>query len=257
LSIAKKLEVALTKRAFWVVSTLAVLFSIAANINKFFDYYIADVRKPISNQNVTTGNMTNLTQYYSYFQAYYTAFEYTTVNSALQVSEALFRDLVIVVILIPLNILILVELKQSTQRRAALATGSVYGGTSDVSSTTAQMSNAAAVTGLTSNGVGHRLVVTALIAERKRAIMIIVTGLSYIIGHSLNVYASIRSSFILPRPSGPLWYCLAFASMTLVRLSYATPFVFYYFFNTRFQNFANKTFGYLLSPVWAVLAKKE
>jgi hypothetical protein len=98
-------------------------------------------------------------------------------------------------------------------------------------------------------------VLTATKAERKRLVMIVLIGVNYILGHSLNVAWRIIDNFIIIHASGPYWVCLSFAAYTLVAISYATPFFFYYFFNMGFKESANCVLKYVFYPLWLVLVK--
>jgi hypothetical protein len=191
------------------------------------------LNQPRGHHNVTVGNVTILVNdYYTYYSQYYTDFEYTVANSSWQVAQFLFRDLVLAVALIVINILILAQIKQMTQRRLMLTGGH--------NNTT---------------GVTDPSVLAAMNAERKRSIMIVLTGLNFVLGHSLNVAWRIIDNFIIKHASSPMWVCFSFAAYTLVAIAYATPFFFYYFFNTHFMKCANRTMKYIFYPLWLVMVK--
>jgi hypothetical protein len=231
--VIKKFEFALTKLAFYIITPSVVVFSTLACLNRFFQLYVVKLEQITGNHNVTVGNVTTVvTDYYTYYSDEYHAFEYTVANASWQVAQFLFRDLGLAVALIVINILILVQIKQMTQRRMMLTGGH---------------NNTTAVT--------DPSVLAAMKAERKRSIMIVLTGLNFVLGHSLNVAWRIIDNFIVKHASTPVWMCVQFAAYTLVAIAYATPFFFYYFFNTHFMKCANQIMKVVFYPLWRVFVR--
>jgi hypothetical protein len=81
-------------------------------------------------------------------------------------------------------------------------------------------------------GEENATVKATLKAEKRKMIMILLTGINYFIGHSLNFVDTVFRFFFL---SSPLTSCLELLAYIFLTLSYATPFFFYYFFNKIFK----------------------
>jgi hypothetical protein len=98
-------------------------------------------------------------------------------------------------------------------------------------------------------------IVKALRAERRKAKMIFFTGLNFMIGHLAWLIYSLRNAVDLNFYTTPEFGCFFFFGDSLLYVSYATPFFFYYIFNTQFNKFANKTFKYAFYPLHFVYRK--
>jgi hypothetical protein len=130
----------------------------------------------------------------------------------------------VAIALIVINLLILAQMRRMTQRRVSLAS---HCSATDTS------------------------VIFAMKAERKRSILIVLTGVNYIGGHTLFVVFQIFFYFFINQ-NDP-WYCVKYASTTLLLTAYASPFFFYYFFNTQFFKYANRNLQFMFFPVWRVM----
>jgi hypothetical protein len=81
--------------------------------------------------------------------------------------------------------------------------------------------------------------------------MIVLTGVNYILGHVARPFASVQNLFF-PSAShipGSAWPCFYAVAYFLVYLAYASPFIFYYFFNTQFNKLANTTLEVVFYPL--------
>jgi hypothetical protein len=106
-------------------------------------------------------------------------------------------------------------------------------------------------------GEENATVKATLKAEKKKMIMILLTGVNYFAGHSINLVFQVFLHF---DSQNSLTKCFAFLQYIFLTLSYATSFFFYYFFNKRFKqeinslvlfSFARKTFKSVLSSTTA------
>jgi hypothetical protein len=158
----------------------------------------------------------------------------------------LFRDLGLTVALLIINWLILVQMQQSTKRRLKMAGAHKKENpapTTTATLTVAEGGSAAPAMSATAS----RSVIAAQKAERKRSIMIVLTGLNYMLGHSLYIVFTLNGFIIVS--GDPTWTCVAFAAKILLSIAYSTPIFFYYFFNTHFYKFANTNLKRLVMPV--------
>jgi hypothetical protein len=112
----------MTKKAFYVTTAVAFLFSVLINCNLFIGLYVKKLVWPLSHQNVTVGNTTTLvTEYYDIFYKSQNNFYYTKANRYWDIIKFLFRDLGVALALLAINWLILAQMRQSTRRRLWMA----------------------------------------------------------------------------------------------------------------------------------------
>jgi hypothetical protein len=78
-------------------------------------------------------------------------------------------------------------------------------------------------------------------AEKKKMIMILLTGVNFCTGNMISFVFQL----VLLIPSGYTSSCLNFLNALFLNLSYGTPFFFYYFFNKKFKKETN---NFLLFP---------
>jgi hypothetical protein len=231
LSITQKLKLLQRPAAFYVISLASILFAVAFNSCLFFEGFITRITYPIP---IGYEDSIPLVYNYTYYYFGYTYFALSDVNQWLVVAQSLFRDLILMIVLVVINTLILFEIKKSTQRRIQLAN---HGGHT---STLTTVTNAS--------------VLNAVRAERRRAKLIVLSGLNYFFGHfGWLVYDSARA--ISPRlvlSYGSGWLCHVFVCEVLIAVSYTTPFFFYYFFNTQFKKFANGILRLVFYPIVAL-----
>jgi hypothetical protein len=249
LSITKKLEFLLTGQVFYWTTLLAAVFSTVISINQFIGEFLGAVSLPLSQQNVTVGNTTTLvTEYYNYYYTNFGDFAFSPASTYWTLIRFLFRDLGLTIALLAINWLILAQMRQSTKRRLKMAgahkTENAVPTTTATATLTVVEGSAAAPA---MSATASRSVLAAQRAERKRSIMIVLTGVNYIFGHLLFIVYTINGYII--KTSTTESYCVAYAAKTLLSIAYSTPFFFYYFFNTHFNKFFNTNVKNLMMPV--------
>jgi hypothetical protein len=198
LSIQKKLEFLLTRQAFYTTTTLAFVFSVLININHFFSIDVIGFSIPFSQQNETVGNTTTLvTQYFNYYIQNPNEFYSSPAGKYWMLFKFLFRDLGISIALLAINWLILAQMRQSTKRRLKIAGAQKKENpalpiTDTATLTVAEGGSAAPVISATA----FRSVIAAQKAERKRSIVIVLTGVNYLLGHSMYIPSAVNSFVI-------------------------------------------------------------
>jgi hypothetical protein len=150
---------------------------------------------------------TNTTSFYTYE---YAEFSYTKTSFALRLMHGLFRDGVCMIVLVILNVLILLTMKQSFKRKRRMTAA-----TSPSTVTVASSSTAA-----------HN-------AERNVIIMIVLNGVNYFAGH-LIIFVKYC---VFTRPSA-MSSCLLSLGLFAMNCSYVTPFFIYFACNKLFRVYA-------------------
>jgi hypothetical protein len=202
--VVNKCEFLLTKSAFYVITACLIAFSVALESYMFVSYKIAAIDYP-------NGQIGNQTTYYTYYYSAWNDFHksdtFKIVDSILQSFIALFRDLVLGIVLIIINILILLEIKQVTQRRIFLTTDGLT----------------------TSPPTTSQSVRVSLQAERRKSFMTIATGINFLLGHSL--YAANHLGLVIDSKVYLFdqWICFNYIAFWLFKISYTNSFFFYYF----------------------------
>jgi hypothetical protein len=154
---------------------------------------------------------------YTYYGPAFSDFGKSVTYKWLDLSQSMFRDLFLAAVLIVVNTLILVQIKNATKNRIALNAGE--------------------------GGAVSQAVKDSLRAEKRKAIMICFTGVNYILGHSSYLILGVKSRlFTVPVADANGWACYSVAASGIYYLSYATPFFFYYFFNKHFKKFMKSNF---------------
>jgi hypothetical protein len=250
LSISAKADFLLTRKTFYVTMVLATAFSVVININQFLGQYVAKISFPLSMKNETVGNTTTLVT--EYFNFYYIGTRediyFSQASNYWSIIKYLFRDLGITITLLVVNLLILEQMGQSTKRRLKMAGAHKKANaapTTTITATLTVVNDNASEPAM--SVTASRSVMAAQKAERKRSIMIVLTGVNYIVGHSLNVVHIYNIFFLIS--IDPLWYCISIVAKILISLAYTTPLLFYYFFNTHFYKFTNANLKRLIIPV--------
>jgi hypothetical protein len=151
--------------------------------------------------NFTIKKVSNHTYEYDYSK-----FGKTSLSNSLYMADSFIRDGFFLVVLIFLNALILSLLIKTTKRRRDLVRNN--------------MNNSSLLT-------------IAQKAERKRMIMITLTGLNYMIGHSLFFVYNILPN----KDERDMGYCLFRYLYFFYIVSYANSIIFYYFFNSIFKRY--------------------
>jgi hypothetical protein len=167
------------------------VFSVAT---KYYSLIALDIAST-NYQIAQTGNQTiNYTYYYAAFNDFYN----TEVYKIFALTNNIFRDFVLPIVLVFLNVLILIEIKRVTQRRIFLTSD----GLSTTLSTTSQY------------------VRVSLHAERRKLLMMIATGINYFLGHFFSFLTTIGAVFNLKYLYFFDLYCIHFFSYILFSLSY-------------------------------------
>jgi hypothetical protein len=195
----------LTNISFYAITFCAIAFSVAINTNLFIFTYPTSITLIKSPGNATADNETTyLTENYTYFFNVYDDFLFTHANHVIQLAEVLFRDVFIAVLLLFFNVLILLRIRQMTSTRVYLEQGG------HVDRTSPQIAR-------TPSAVDTS-VRQAVKAERRKAKMIIFTGLNYVLGHVVWVFIAVVRLFypdLLLLSSGSGWLCFQFFSSCL------------------------------------------
>jgi hypothetical protein len=170
----------------------------------------------------------NYTEYYLSV----TQFGTSSTSKWLDLSQSLFRDLFLGSVLIVINGLILVEIRNATKNRMRLSAGNLGAVTDSVRE--------------------------SLKAEKRKAIMIGLTGVNYILGHVGYIIVSfvfrVLPSVAYSNLNG--WSCYLLVAFTVYYASFATPLLFYYFFNKHFKRFLIKDLIFVCSPLISLFGIK-
>lgn len=195
-----------TRLAFWIVLASSVAFAVIYHIYLFFTYEIKSTQRPIGSSNQT----------YTYYYYVRTPFGLTsTFRNYLVIFRTIIRDVLVTVLIVAFNTLILYEMRKASKRRAAMTT-----------SRTNQ-------TGESSKSRASRQ------AERKKAIMIVIMGVNYVIGHFPYAVYSIQYFFFAAQTSNKRgWTCFGYVASKLWNASYVTLFFYVFFFNMHFRRLA-------------------
>jgi hypothetical protein len=162
---------------------------------------------------------------YTYYASALSTFGKSATYKWLDLTQSMFRDLFLAAVLILVNTLILVQIKNATKNRITLSAGEG---------------------GAVSQGVKD-----SLRAEKRKAIMISLTGVNYILGHSSYLILAIMFRLLPTVVAVDLngWSCYSVAAFAIYYASYATPFFFYFFFNKHFKKFMTRNLMFVVSPV--------
>jgi hypothetical protein len=257
-----------TKLAFYITTASVFLFCIAANLNRFLNY-VPEYYNVTVAQNVTDSNGTGtalVTVDYTGFYIYYTEFNDSLASRSWTTGAMVFRDFLIITLLLCVSLLILAKMREVTARRVkmvkhatvvhhVIAIAAVVA-KDELISTSKKAAGAEVdappVTLTTGNAVStSRFLTVALAAQRRESIMIVLTGFNYILGHIMNVVYTVYFRFVYNSSMDSTlgtWNCITFSAFTLISIVYATPFLFYYFFNTHFKKFFNANLSFVLNP---------
>jgi hypothetical protein len=134
----------------------------------------------------------------------YNDFGESSVYSDLAAANAIVRDGVFLIILLSLNLMILISLKKTTERRRIL----------------------------TKNNTNQNLLSASQNAENKKLIMVLAIGLNYTIGHLPYFVWTIMTLFF--NDYGTCYYKFVYF---VYLMSYADGIFFYFFFNNIFKRF--------------------
>ena len=236
LSITKKFEWMLKKKAFFGVTAFFISATFIFKIFYHFTFSIA--YQPAFTFNYTyPDGITKSFSYEGYFLRKISDFAGTPAYKAFNILDNSLRDIGILVVLLILNFMILCLMRKSTQRRMKMA---------------AHGQNASEAAGKASvNVTANRAIRTAQRAERRKVYMILATGISFFFGHICNAIYYIMFNFKLNNFSSAEYFCFSLVAEWVLKLSYAVPsFFIYYFFNSHFNRFANDDFLWLIKPIY-------
>jgi hypothetical protein len=243
LYITGKLSFFVKKSAFYVVLFGLVTISVAAETWRFPAYYPGPVTRLLKS-NTTVGNTTYLkTLNVSYYTLIYTTFDRSVIYSSLNVSLTIFRDIFLCMVILVLNVLILLQMREMTKRRIRLtASGFTAHHQNDARTITAGAVNT------TVSVTAHQYVRVALKAERKKSIMIVLTGVNYVTCHILFPFVLMINQFVPYILNASVLSCLFSITRSMTYAAYTTPFLFYYFFNTHFKRLTHRNLRFMFYP---------
>lgn len=243
ISIKNKFPVLQSRLTFYMTTIFVLIYSFGYELNLWLKYDIVVIERT-----VVYNSTFNLTRKEATYPA--TSFGKTVWPKVMFVYSSGVRDLVCFLVLLLFNILILYEMQESTRRKKKLSQGP-----NDVSLNITNTKATASVSPATIN-VSSRGVVKASQAENKRAIMVVVSGANYFLGHTGYFPLVIGSSFV---GFTPFWLCFSSVELFLLYFSNLTCYFAYYFSNQLFRQFANqniKLFFYPVRLVWTKLISK-
>jgi hypothetical protein len=192
-----------------VISAGIVVISVVSKLNVLLYYHL--VWSLMTHQvDVTSGNVTTyITQNYTYYTYEYPFLISTEVNGVWETVYYFVRDLVILIAILVLNILILRVISQMVKTRRALFRND--------------------------GGAENATVKATRMAEKRKMIMILLTGVNFCAGHVISFVFRVVVIFVPFEDSTSYFMCLFFLTDLFLNLSFATAFLFYYFFNKRFE----------------------
>lgn len=241
ISIRSKYPALQSRLAFCVVTVFVIVYSFSYEVNLWFKY---DLR--IVDQRIGLNGTFNQTQKVLAFIE--TGFAKSVWSKIMFVYSSGVRDLACFLVLLLFNTLIVCEMRSSTRRKTQLFL--TRRGT-DIS-----MSNLNTTTSLAAVAIMHAAssynVRKACQAESKRAIMVIVSGVNYFLGHTGYFFVAIAISFLTITPS---WRCFGSIELLLLYLSNVTCYAAYYFSNKLFRQYSNQNLYYIFHPVCLALNK--
>jgi uncharacterized membrane protein YkvA (DUF1232 family) len=198
--------------------TGAVVISVILRLNVPIGMHQTFVTKS-TQVNVTSGNSTTLISVNS--SRYQFEYNFLISKEVFDIWDFVyffFRDLFILIGILIVNILILRVISQMVKTRRELFRSD--------------------------GGEENATVKATLKAEKRKMIMMLLTGVNFIPGRLVNILAKLFY-YVVPLDYSTLFLgCLWFLDDLLLTLSYATPFFFYYFFNERFKKETNNLLLY-------------
>jgi hypothetical protein len=197
LTINQKLECCKKNLVFYIVSVSVFAFAALFYTFFLFNFTIVKYTRVIGDyQNKTTGVVNQTVQQFYVYE--YSEFSTSSANIILKRAHGVLRDVVTLVVLVILNVMIMLTVRQSVNSRRRLTNNNT---------------NASA---------------------RNVTIMIVVIGCNYLCGH---VTSFVKYLFLIDSPS-PFRSCFTAISELLFYLSYLTPFFIYFAFNRVFRSYA-------------------
>jgi hypothetical protein len=225
LSITKRWKFLLKEKMFYVIISSAIAFSVLYHTYYIFGRIVAEVDISRS-MNETSVNGT--TAFFVEYKIAKTSFGKSRVFKFLSSFRTILRDIALLIVTIVLNTLILIEMRSVTLAKRRLI----------LNSSTPSHATDESDTSVVKAPPQSHLVSTAVQAERKRCIMVLVTGLVYGFGHVGQAVVNLQGNFFTH--GSTVWLCLQFLATHLLKTSYAISFFSYYFFNNQFKKYANQ-----------------
>jgi hypothetical protein len=252
---ASRFKFLLSKTSFYAIVSGSVVFNILFHVYYLLGYAVVGAQ-------VSLQTTANVTFEYEKFYTVKTSFGRTDTYKVFSFSHSVFRDFIILLIILLLNALILAEMRAFTKRRILLTGGvathvahtaltvdnTSVGG---VTSHSARTPSTVASTGQVSGSV-----LVAQRAQNRRCVLILLTGLMYGLGHIGQVVTNFHTKYAY-NASYDAWFCVYFVAIRLLNLSYAVNFFLYYFFNTQFKKYANETIALIAFPVRVFFSKSQ
>lgn len=234
ISIKNKFPALQSRLAFYLVTLFIVVYSFAYEINLWLKYDIVVVERTV---------VFNSTFNYTRQAASYprTRFGSTIWPMIMYVYSSGMRDLVCFVVLLLFNLLILYEMRSSTRRKKQLNQRH-----HDIALNSINAATSIAAVVLMHASTNSRLY-KASKAESRRAIMVVVSGVNYFLGHT--GYFPMVIGFSLNGFS-PFWLCFVYVEVFLFYLSNVTCYIAFYFSNKLFRQYTNQNIKFLFYPLY-------
>lgn len=210
ITISKRLACCKKQISFYLTSVTMFVFAASYYIFFLFNFAIVKKKAQLGSYFDASLNQT-VNQTREFFVYEYTEFSYTDLNSSFKIAHGLMRDGVLLILSVMLNILLMFKLKKIMKKKIRISTVSLDG-----SKLTSRQSST---------------LINARRAHKNMAIMMIVSGLNYLIGHAPSF---IKYCFMVT-PS-QFRSCFTLVSLVLFYSSYATPFFIYVTFNKMFRS---------------------
>lgn len=215
LSMVKQYKMCQSRVLFYVLAAISTVYALVIESNMFFKYDF--IQKNVTDVQNSTLNQSQIVTI--------TSIEYSTYGASLAAkfllySTSIIRDAICLVILIVLNVLIYVKI------RRALVDYVSRSGRAKVEVDCIRRSS------VNSNNTSLLRILTALKAEKKRAIVVLFTGINYLVGHAAMVV------FLFAGMDG-LWICLIYLSIFVLYLSKLSSFFVFYLSSRVFRKCVN------------------
>lgn len=215
------------KKTIWFVLVVlgTLLYTGLFYTFKLFEFHIGKYPKE------DHGHHENSTASGYYYFYEYTSFHNSQPDKAFKVVHGVTRDVITLVVIVILNGLILISVKNKMARKKKLTSISVGTANQNASKTESSMTQHPTAT-FSVNGAPktREKLSRADRAAAKATTMVIMIGVNYLIGHGLMF---VYYCFLI-NPS-VFKSCLFNLALALLFLSFATPFFIYLFFNKNFK----------------------
>lgn len=225
-----------TNLYFIIVNVVLILYGCG-----FYSHYIASIRivEKQAIVNTTLSNGTIVATQSSYFTYEFTDFFFSNVERGFQLMETLGRDAIVIFFLIIFNIIIMIKFQQTMTKKKIRAQAAYLNPVVlSNGSGSAETNNASTPSKLRAKTPKSKLIETVQSAERNHTIMVILTGVIYIVGHSTYFFVQA----ILYNANSEYNDCLVKLTVTIFFFSYVIPFFVYAGVNKVFRAYA---FGWM------------